>query len=291
MGIFKKIIGTIENEFGIGLGSNRVRFLKSSSTANAAAVNVSGNLIPLYSLPVYAADSGSTDAYAITLDPSPGAYAAGLVVHFKASAANTGAATLNVNSLGAVTIKKNYSSDLADNDILAGQCVLVIYDGTFFQMLSPVANVNSGNSSGCALMGYLPSDFSTSSTSYVDITGMSVALEANSVYDIELILSGNSQNASGLHVGWSYPSGATINLLGYNDPPDSVDLPAWGSFLQTSEIEIALDAASKIWYGRFKGRVTTSSTSGNLKLQVKTFNSSYYAYIYSITQMTLIKRG
>ena len=88
----------------------------------------------------YAADSGSNDTYAITLDPAPTAYTTGMVVQFKANTVNTGAATLNCNSLGAKTIKKNYNSDLSDGDIKANQIVTVIYDGTNFQMLSPVSN-------------------------------------------------------------------------------------------------------------------------------------------------------
>lgn len=86
----------------------------------------------------YAADAGSTDAYAITVTPAPTAYAVGQVFVFKANTANTGAATLNVNSLGAITIKKNVSTELSTNDILANQIVAVTYDGTNFQMVSTV---------------------------------------------------------------------------------------------------------------------------------------------------------
>lgn len=92
---------------------------------------------------VYAADAGSNDTYVITLSPAPSAYATGQVFHFKANTANTGACTLNVNSLGAKTIKKNNDQDLADNDIEAGQIVSVVYDGTNFQMQSQVANSSS----------------------------------------------------------------------------------------------------------------------------------------------------
>ena len=87
---------------------------------------------------VYAADSVGSDSYAITLSPAPTAYANGQVFRFKAGTANTGACTLNVNALGAKTIKKAYNIDLADNDIAASQIVAVIYDGTNFQLLSPV---------------------------------------------------------------------------------------------------------------------------------------------------------
>lgn len=89
---------------------------------------------------IYAADSGANDTYAVTLSPVPSAYTTGMVVNFKANTANTGAATLNVNSLGAKTIKKNKDQDLSDNDIKSGQIVTVVYDGTNFQMQSQLAN-------------------------------------------------------------------------------------------------------------------------------------------------------
>lgn len=92
----------------------------------------------------YAADAGSNDTYAITLSPVPTSYTAGMVVHFKANTANTGAATLNVNSLGAKTIKKRYNTDLDTNDILANQLVTVIYDGTNFVLQAPTANMFRG---------------------------------------------------------------------------------------------------------------------------------------------------
>ena len=87
---------------------------------------------------IYAADAGSNDTYAITLTPAPSAYTTGMMLHFLANTVNTGAATLNVNSLGAKTIKKAGTQDLSDGDIKAGQIVAVIYDGTNFQLLSGV---------------------------------------------------------------------------------------------------------------------------------------------------------
>lgn len=87
---------------------------------------------------VYAADGGSNDTYVITLPVIPSSLVeiTGLPIAFKANTINTGAATLNVNSLGAKTIKKAVSSDLVDGDIQAGQVVIVIYDGTNFQLQS-----------------------------------------------------------------------------------------------------------------------------------------------------------
>lgn len=88
---------------------------------------------------VYAADAVGTDSYAITLSPAPAAYVTGQTFFFKAGTANTGACSLNVNGLGAKTIKKAYNSDLVTGDILANQIVQVTYDGTNMQMMSPSA--------------------------------------------------------------------------------------------------------------------------------------------------------
>lgn len=89
---------------------------------------------------IYGADSVGTDAYAITVSPTPAAYVSGMTFRFKAGTANTGACTLNVNSLGATAIKKNYNVDTATGDIVQNQIVTVTYDGTNFQMQSPATN-------------------------------------------------------------------------------------------------------------------------------------------------------
>jgi len=86
---------------------------------------------------IYGASSGGTDTYAVTLPSAPIGYYAGMTVRFKADVGNTGAATLNVNGLGAVAIKKNVSDDLATGDIRAGAIVVVVHDGTNFQMVAP----------------------------------------------------------------------------------------------------------------------------------------------------------
>ncbi len=83
----------------------------------------------------YAASSTGNDSYVVTITPTPGSLTTGDVFRFKADVGNTGAATLNVNSLGVKTIKKYVGStkyDLLTGDIVAGQIVQVYYDGTDF---------------------------------------------------------------------------------------------------------------------------------------------------------------
>ncbi len=88
---------------------------------------------------VYAADSGSANAYVVTLTPVPAAYAAGMTVIMKVANSNTTASTINVNSLGVKDIKRNSSVALTANDMLAGQTVVLVYDGTNFQLVSTIA--------------------------------------------------------------------------------------------------------------------------------------------------------
>ena len=91
----------------------------------------------------YCEDGGVSDTYACSLSPAPAAYIVGKTYCFKANTANTGAATINFNSLGAKTIKKMtdaITTDLADNDIRVNQRPCGIYDGTNMQMTSQLGN-------------------------------------------------------------------------------------------------------------------------------------------------------
>ena len=62
------------------------------------------------------------------------AYATGQVFTFIAAGTNTGAVTLNINSIGAKAITKNGTTALAAGDIASGQAITVVYDGTQFQL-------------------------------------------------------------------------------------------------------------------------------------------------------------
>lgn len=86
----------------------------------------------------FASTSTGTDSYAITLSPAHTAYEVGREYIFKADVANSGSASLNVDGLGAKTLKKNSTSDLSSNDILAGAIIVCIYDGTYMQIVGGI---------------------------------------------------------------------------------------------------------------------------------------------------------
>ena len=80
---------------------------------------------------------GTADAITLTCSPTVSALAAGQRYLFKyTSTGNTGAVTLNVDSLGATALRYKDVA-LVSGDIATSDWVFCVYDGTRFQMLNP----------------------------------------------------------------------------------------------------------------------------------------------------------
>ena len=90
------------------------------------------------------AASASGTTYTCSIASAPSGYVTSARYAFKADVANTGAATINFNSLGAKTIKKFAATDLVANDIQANQWVYLSYDGTNMQMVSALGQASGG---------------------------------------------------------------------------------------------------------------------------------------------------
>jgi hypothetical protein len=87
----------------------------------------------------YAASTGTANALVASLSPPPASLTVGMEVIVKASATNTGAATLNLNGLGASSITFNGAA-LAAGVIKTGQLHALIWDGTNWQLKTPNAD-------------------------------------------------------------------------------------------------------------------------------------------------------
>jgi len=85
---------------------------------------------------------GSSNAFTLTCSPAVGAYAGGQRFLFLANHSITGAATLNVDGLGAKAIKYRNVA-LSAGDVASGDVVLVTYDGADMEMIT-VPRVSSG---------------------------------------------------------------------------------------------------------------------------------------------------
>lgn len=123
----------------------------------------------------YAADTGAANAYVVTLVPAPSAYVTGMVVRFKAANANTTTSTINVNTLGAKTIKKDHDVNLEAGDIEANQMVTLIYDGTDFEMVSQKA-IDLTSANKAILQGGATTDASTLHVHKDQISSLSFTL-------------------------------------------------------------------------------------------------------------------
>lgn len=154
-----------------------------------------------------------------TATPTPAAYTAGMIVVFAAAGANTGAATLNLNSLGAVGIKKTAgATDLAAGDIVASSIVVAVYltsPGAHFRILAqsnPIASSTTAagaieaataaeyraNTAGVRALG--PNEVWTAMAEVALSDGATVSWDMATGFDFSLTLGGNRTMAAPTNV-------------------------------------------------------------------------------------------
>lgn len=197
----------------------------------AAAATKTGVQLDSYT---YAADSGAANAYVVTLSPVP-TLVAGLTVIFKAANANSGSSTLNVNSLGAKTIKKtDGATNLVSGDIAAGQIVAVVYDGTNFQVSSgatgatgpagPTGPTGATGSTGAtgATGATGPAGPAPAGTGFAHVTAG--VLDANGI-EIPGVVTFSSDGTTGQKVPIQIPyAGTIIGWSAIADVPGSINV-------------------------------------------------------------------
>ncbi len=160
-GTLASTAGTVSVQVGQAISATEIDFsptyyktvataLEKAAMAGTSGTVGSGNLYVTElglqrSIESYAVDSVGTDSYAITLDPVPAGYVAGMTIKVLFGTANTGAATIDVNTLGAKAITKNGAVALADNDIKANQVSVLVYDGTQFQLQAVASDLTVAN--------------------------------------------------------------------------------------------------------------------------------------------------
>jgi hypothetical protein len=139
-------------------------FVQIGSYDNIPAVNdptTTNNLITV---------AGTNALTGLAIPPLEG-YTAGAQYTFIAQNNNTGAVTLDIDSLGVKSVTKFGTTPLVANDIRAGALILVEYDGTRFQLLNAVSNtfnyiVEPTTISATAATGTINYDVGTQSIVY-----------------------------------------------------------------------------------------------------------------------------
>jgi hypothetical protein len=156
-----------------------------------------------------------------------------MVVNFKANTANTGAAGLNVNSLGATAIKKDVSTDLETGDILANQLVSLIYDGTNFQMLSTLSGISNDLPRGYIDGFICEQDTDTAHDTKINIgvcrdTSNNVNLSRTSAITKQIDASwAEGTNAGGLPTAVSLTTSAWYHLFAIHKTSDQTVDAGW----------------------------------------------------------------
>lgn len=78
-----------------------------------------------------------TDTITADMNPELAAYATGMMIKFTPANNNTGAATINIDGLGAKAIVKGDNTALIAGDLQASTISVAVYDGTSFVLLNP----------------------------------------------------------------------------------------------------------------------------------------------------------
>lgn len=284
------------NDLNISDASNTARFPEGQapSTLNNGARGLEGILARGFKDAVEPSlnSTGSSNAYAVAANRTLSAYYDGLRVAFHASFANTGSATLNVDSVGAKTIKKNHDSNLDSGDIETHQVVEVIYSASddTFQMVSPIANaattvagtgiaisgttvsVDPNNATDTAISAsdkILFADVSDSNNARQDTVQGVLDLVDSAINDIVLI---QDQATSGT-VSPTYTSGAFRTVTLDTEATDT------GSVASLSSNQITLAAGSY----EFSGFVQPGYISGG--------NGQARARLYNTTDTAVVAQG
>ncbi len=149
--------------------------------------------------------TGSANAYALTVNRVITAYANGDMFVAKANFENTSTATLNVtggqsgaSALGAKTIKKHHDQNLASGDIEVGQWCAWKYDGTNFQLLSPLGTAFTVSTTveDSGAKGDGSTDDSTAFSTAL-ATGKTVELDGSKTYVLKDITIGGLERLIG----------------------------------------------------------------------------------------------
>lgn len=101
--------------------------------------SISRRYNPVTALAYYAVDTASDDNYLAQID-GIGGYEAGLFILLNPANDNLGECTLNINGLGAQSLKTALAVDPVSNHIDAAQIVSLCYDGTNFVIMTGDSN-------------------------------------------------------------------------------------------------------------------------------------------------------
>lgn len=179
----------------------------------------------------YYATTGSANAYVLSPVPAITSYTAGQSFKIVPNFANTGAATINISSVGAVALTKNGTTALESGDLDTSTIYTITYDGTQFQiensaLTGDFTNIDvSGNATiggtldvtGAATLS--DATITDGSTYNVRIIGSDFVVQSTNGGDILQITDAGaaSETDANPQLEWNYSAtlGGSVTRLGY----------------------------------------------------------------------------
>lgn len=157
----------------------------------------------------YYTPGGTANAITITMNPAIASYTEGLTVRFKVAITNTGAATLNINGVGAVSIKRPGGENLSAGDLTAGMIVEITYDGSNFRLTGDGAAAGyASDASASAIAAAASAIAAADSADEAADSANEAAGYASSINPSNFMQLTGAQTASGLK---TFSNGISIN--------------------------------------------------------------------------------
>lgn len=218
-------------------------------------------------------DTGATNALKISLTPALTAYSDGQVFIVKVINGNTGAATLNVNNIGAIPIKKRGIVDLEAGDYQGGSVIILAYQSGAFHFVAGSGASSSGSSSSGGFSGfqlYEPAD----------IAVLAAAASASFTHGFATVPTDYSVSMVNVIADLGFVPGDIVDIDKFTDLSG---MPAFSVVANSSSITVTRYGAT---IEHASGTITPASWTLRVRASVKTSTSTaiFPAVTFSVKQ-------
>lgn len=130
--LFNTWLDTLKNVLDGDTAGNLLNLINNNTSDIIVHTTAIGNIQSDYIRQSgYGVTTGTANTYAVTLIPAP-TLTDGICIAVKINMTNTGASTLNLNSLGAKSIVNSYGSAVTSGDLVSGNAYTLRYNGASF---------------------------------------------------------------------------------------------------------------------------------------------------------------
>ena len=166
----------------------------------------------------YALDTGLANAYVVSVSSAVTAYSDGFSFFFKPLNNNSGASTLNVNTLGLKAIVRPDGTAVQLNDIVANQILKLTYNSSYngFQLDTDISYANQAAASASAAAASAGSAAASAAATAGAIVAERSASRALTNLTGITLASGDAQMANAAYVRGKDSGGTTTRMLGIN---------------------------------------------------------------------------